>query len=250
MQGEGWGEGRSAGATQTVCSPVAPDGIHSLPDLPVLVIRRGPWTVVLSAYTRPEAPGNRWVIDFQSHLSIFHERAGLIIGGGGGKRQAAFSLFTESSRPLGLPSLAIGGTVETLSPTSALLSLRYEGFTAHLQVFVSELDVRLTASASGTGGVHLQLQFPLKGDAPITTASARTWPADVQEEILPEQLGNRLGRQGLFTITGFEGARALLFILPYNTHWKNGWSPDERAVGVVAQPLANNSPRELHIHAR
>lgn len=57
------------------------------------VVRHGPWFVCLSAYTVP-VENNRWHQDRQSFVSIFHEKVGLILGGGNTKLQPLWSNFT------------------------------------------------------------------------------------------------------------------------------------------------------------
>ncbi|HOE10790.1 MAG TPA: hypothetical protein PLQ35_09405 [bacterium] len=64
-----------------------------------LTLRRGPWFVCLSAYTAP-VPTSRWIQDRQNLVSIFHDKVGLILGGGNTKLQPAWSNFT-----VGDPSL-------------------------------------------------------------------------------------------------------------------------------------------------
>jgi hypothetical protein len=56
-------------------------------------IRRGPWFICLSAYTAA-VPRSRWIQDRQNVVSVYHERAGLILGGGNTKLQPAWSTFT------------------------------------------------------------------------------------------------------------------------------------------------------------
>lgn len=58
-----------------------------------LVLRRGPWFICMSAFTC-EQPANRWHQDRQNFASVFHEAAGLIIGGGNTKLQPFWSNFT------------------------------------------------------------------------------------------------------------------------------------------------------------
>lgn len=57
------------------------------------VIRKGPWFICLSAYTTPIAT-NRWHQDRQNLVSIWHEKKGLVLGGGNTKLQPAWSTFT------------------------------------------------------------------------------------------------------------------------------------------------------------
>ena len=231
-------------------SPISGDGVHAVPNLPVRVIRKGPWTATLSGFTRPETPKNRWELDYQAHVSIFHEHCGLIVGGGGGKRQAALSLFTGGSRPLGLPCLAQRGEVETIGAESVRLRLQYPDFAATIEVHV-ENDARLRLSARvhdckpSAGSVFLQLPFPMKGDGPIVTAAGARLEMDLQDELLPEEIGAWIGREGKFRIGGVGGGRALIHFLPFNTHWRDGRAPAEKAMAIVALPLEVNSTRTV-----
>lgn len=56
-------------------------------------LRQGPWFICLSAYTA-RLDRNRWHQDRQNLVSIWHEKVGLILGGGNTKLQPAWSNFT------------------------------------------------------------------------------------------------------------------------------------------------------------
>jgi len=58
-----------------------------------MTARHGPWFLCLSAYTAP-APKSRWIQDRQNLVSIYHDKTGLILGGGNTKLQPAWSNFT------------------------------------------------------------------------------------------------------------------------------------------------------------
>ncbi len=62
-------------------------------------LRHGPWFVCLSAYTTPVVK-SRWIQDRQNFVSIYHERAGLILGGGNTKLQPAWSTLTVGDTSL------------------------------------------------------------------------------------------------------------------------------------------------------
>ncbi len=62
-------------------------------------IRKGPWFVCLSAYTAP-IPKSRWIQDRQNFVSIYHEKTGVILGGGNTKLQPAWSNFTVGNTEL------------------------------------------------------------------------------------------------------------------------------------------------------
>lgn len=63
------------------------------------ILQSGPWFVCLSAYTAP-IPQSRWIQDRQNLVSIFHEKTGLILGGGNTKLQPAWSNFTVGDTTL------------------------------------------------------------------------------------------------------------------------------------------------------
>jgi len=58
-----------------------------------LVVRSRPWFLCLSALTT-EIPDQRWGQDRQNFLSVYHDRTGLILGGGNTKLQPLWSNFT------------------------------------------------------------------------------------------------------------------------------------------------------------
>ncbi len=62
-------------------------------------VRHGPWFICLSAYTTPIVK-SRWIQDRQSFVSVYHDRTGLILGGGNTKLQPAWSTFTVGDATL------------------------------------------------------------------------------------------------------------------------------------------------------
>lgn len=69
------------------------DHDYTLPSGNARVLRRGPWFVALSAFTAPVAQ-RRWIQDRQNFVSVFHDGAGLLVGGGNTKLQPHWSNFT------------------------------------------------------------------------------------------------------------------------------------------------------------
>jgi hypothetical protein len=63
------------------------------------MVRRGPWFVCLSAYTTPVVK-SRWILDRQNLVSVYHDRTGLILGGGNTKLQPLWSNFTVGDTAL------------------------------------------------------------------------------------------------------------------------------------------------------
>jgi len=62
-------------------------------------LRQEPWFVCLSAYCGP-VEQNRWLQDRQNLVSVYHDRTGLILGGGNTKLQPAWSTFTVGDTTL------------------------------------------------------------------------------------------------------------------------------------------------------
>jgi hypothetical protein len=84
-----WGEEGDAATIDVTKS----DFDYKLPSGEAAIRRRGPWFMVVAAMTTP-VPNSRWIQDRQNFVSIFHEKAGLILGGGNTKLQPSWSNFT------------------------------------------------------------------------------------------------------------------------------------------------------------
>lgn len=71
----------------------AGDFDYTLPSGKATVCRRRPWFLTVSAFTAPLST-NRFIQDRQNFVSVFHDRVGLILGGGNTKLQPLWSNFT------------------------------------------------------------------------------------------------------------------------------------------------------------
>ena len=71
----------------------AGDFDYVLPSGDAAVRRRGPWFLVVSGLTAPVSD-SRWIQDRQNFVSVYHDKAGLILGGGNTKLQPRWSNFT------------------------------------------------------------------------------------------------------------------------------------------------------------
>jgi hypothetical protein len=64
-----------------------------------LIRRQGPWFICLNGYLLPDEAfrdsfRQRWHLDRQNYLSIWHEKTGLLVGGGHSKHHPDFSTFS------------------------------------------------------------------------------------------------------------------------------------------------------------
>jgi hypothetical protein len=76
-----------------------PEHRFVLGDNAALVRREGPWFVAMSAY-HTAVPERRWIQDRQNFVSVFHDSAGLIVGGGNTKLQPLWSNFCAGDTAL------------------------------------------------------------------------------------------------------------------------------------------------------
>lgn len=76
--------------------PLNGDSDYVLGKNEAAVRRRGPWFLVLSAYAAPPATdgSRRWWMDRQNLVSVYHDKTGLVLGGGNSKLQPYWSTFT------------------------------------------------------------------------------------------------------------------------------------------------------------
>ncbi|MCX6621617.1 MAG: hypothetical protein NTY38_11185 [Acidobacteria bacterium] len=103
-----WGqEGEGAGRDLT-----SSDFTYELSNHEAAVRRCGPWFLVVSALTSPLRE-SRWIQDRQNFVSVFHDKTGLIAGGGNTKIQPSWSNFSlgdlNSWRPAIVPRRSHGG---------------------------------------------------------------------------------------------------------------------------------------------
>jgi hypothetical protein len=75
------------------------EGLTIIGDHEALILRRRPWFICLSAFIC-ESTSNRWIQDRQNFASVFHDRVGLILGGGNTKLQPYWSNFSVGDTSL------------------------------------------------------------------------------------------------------------------------------------------------------
>ncbi len=124
-----------------------------------LLLREGPWFGALSAFVCPPT-GSRWGQDRQQFLSLWHEDAGLLIGGGNSRNQPEWSSFVTSGRYIpDSGEIADGGVGLGYGDSLCRIALRFEGEAAVIE-----------ASVEGGSAVN-HLTLPLKPGERVTCAS-------------------------------------------------------------------------------
>jgi hypothetical protein len=212
--------------------------------------KSGPWTVCLSGLIGTPTT-SQWYLDRQGHLSVFHEKLGLIVTGANSKRQPELATFTEK----------IGGN-DVPTPTSSRLmmsdkadelALAYNSFFAVLEVMpASDKRVEFRFVITPTGRMapaDLNLQLVLKPGETVETAAGRTTVLDEKPiRWSAEDVGNWIRHRG-WTLKLSTGARLAWPIYPFNPY-RNGPETDlAHAVGTVSCALNGKQTITLVVEA-
>ena len=202
------------------------------------ILRYGSWFVCLSAYTAP-IPNSRWIQDRQNFVSIFHEKTGLILGGGNTKLQPAWSNFTVGDTALLKheageisPDFMPRGELHHVPSEAKLvrepdvgLNLRYgpEECRVRVQPICSRtLEYRIEATPSSHMPViaHLTLIPHLK-ETLETGGGKKVTLGESPLDFTSDQVGGKLTHAG-YTLHLPENATLHWPALPHNPYRKDG----------------------------
>ena len=203
-----------------------------------VVCREGPWFACLSAFTCPPVP-SRWGQDRQAFLSLWHDRVGLILGGGNSKDQAEWSSFVADGRfvPEGGELLSDGtGVALTYGTVRCLLRLRFEGG-------------KVVIEGEAEGGPALQ-QFGVRAGSGDSVRSAAGLEAELGQTAVhwsSSQLGGWLEVEGC-RITVPPGAEFRWPTAAFNPYAADGAAPFGSETGILAARIDGHPVRwELEI---
>jgi hypothetical protein len=222
------------------------------------VRRRRPWYICSNAF-RQEPHDIRWGQDFQNFVSLFHDRVGLIMGGGNTKMQPLWSNLTVGDRSLlhHEPGVEVKNfTVSSLLhvPDEASLveesdtegvRLRYGDVTATFTIHRTsdtEAHIALAVDANGVEEpIEAHLTFVPNVDKPVLlggesftfSEAPAAFPIDVNTSL--EHNGWRLDLPA--------GSRVEWPAPPHNPYAKGGESPIHDGRIVVALPFSESVTR-------
>lgn len=205
-----------------------------------LVRRRAPWFVCLSGYLTPrmERAGvalNRWIMDRQQHVSVWHDRLGLILGGGNSRGQAERSSFAVWD----------GGACRHVADEAKLsagrgtdsIDLLYGQVRCRLEVRpldARRLELRVSAKGPRRAEVVAGLLVRPPAGARLSTSRRRKpEPLDPRRSLdrsWPERGRGGWLRAGVLTVRVPPGARLNWPQYPFNPYAIDGAAPKEQAV--------------------
>lgn len=217
--------------------------------VPAGIRKSGPWVVCLSGLTDGPVDGNQFFLDRQGHLSIFHERLGMIITGANSKRQPELATFTEklNDRTYHQPI----NTRLQMTDDADRLSLAYNKFFAVLEMLPATETRQpfrfLITPTGGIAGTELHLQLVLQFGVEIETAAGRKATLDGKPiRWSGAELGGWIRHRG-WTLKLPPGARLTWPVYPFNPYRNGPEINFARAVAALSVPLeprpaANGQP--------
>lgn len=220
------------------------------------VRRRGPWFIVVSSMHCP-VYAKRWVQDRQNLVSIYHDKVGLIIGGGNTKLQPGWSTFTVGDpsllfhkpgdeepnfkQPPGILHLPTAAKLVMGDPIG--LDLEYGGQPCAVRIAVIDakhLECTWSAKAPCTQPVAGHVTVLPRMKEKVTSASGKgavignapfAWPAGT--------FGDWLELAG-FQLTVPKTADVRWPVLPHNPYRKDGRAEPAEGRIVIDLPFAND----------
>ncbi|HSB17415.1 MAG TPA: hypothetical protein VLE22_23395 [Bryobacteraceae bacterium] len=206
--------------------------------------KSGPWVVCLSGLISTQAPTNQFYLDRQGHVSVFHEKAGLIITGANSKRQPELATFWEKleGETYHMPQAAR----LRMAGTEDRLSLAYNSFFSDLYVPAPkgpdvELKFRVTPKGRRDDG-SLNLQVCLKAGETLETGSGKQLTVGTDNiELGAAELGGWI-RHRSWTLKLDPGARLSWPVYPFNPYGNGPEKSLRNAVAVVSVPIQANRP--------
>jgi len=217
-----------------------------------MVRRQGAWFVALSAYHSPIST-SRWHKDRQNFLSLFNDKAGLLIGGGNTKLHPLWSTFTVGNptlmesqwgkeKPNFIPPAGLQYTPDDihLHPQQLALDLKYGKTNTQVRVeLMDDHKARLTYSVQTLDNLpvaaHITL-LPRVGEKWSTASGKSGVFGDDKIDLKAGAAGEWFGGEG-WKIHLPPQASITWPVMDYNSYVKDGHSSTLRARTVISLPF-------------
>ncbi|MDB6026549.1 MAG: hypothetical protein JWM68_2772 [Verrucomicrobiales bacterium] len=232
------------------------DSVFVTDDGRASVLRQGSWCAALSAYVCPLS-GSRWIQDRQNFISLFHEKTGLILGGGNTKLQPLWSTFTvgdtsllrhktgdknpKFSEPIGLLHIPSAATLEA---DTNLLTFQYGSVDCSVRLNLLEKNkARLIYTATPsrtTQPVAAHVTFLPAIEKQWQTASGQTGSLTKPFELTAAKAGAWFEHNG-WRVQLPEGSRLSWPALRHNPYRDDGRSDLGDGRIVLTLPFSENT---------
>jgi len=208
--------------------------------VPAGIRKTGAWVVSLSGLISTQAINNQFYLDRQGHLSIFHDKVGLIITGANSKRQPELSTLTEQL-PGQLIHMPLSSRLQ-MSDAQDRLSLAFNTFFSDLLVPApskERLSFRFLITGRGDPAPeqHLNLQLCLKAGDTLETATGKKFVLDTQRvELSPSDIGGWI-RHRNWKLSVDPATQIVWPVYPHNPYANGPEKSLKHAVGRLTVPL-------------
>jgi hypothetical protein len=219
--------------------------------VPAGIRKTGPWQVALSGLMSTQAIHNQFYLDRQGHVSVFHQKTGLIITGAGSKRQPELATFSE--KLMGQTVHMPNSTKLQMGEHEDRLSLAYNTFFSDLFLPVptaNELALGFRISSRGelAESARLTLQLVLKAGETLETGTGEKIELGTDRiELGPAELGGSIRHHG-WTMKVDPSARLVWPVYPFNPYGNTSETSLEWAVGALSVDLHPQKETAESVH--
>jgi hypothetical protein len=231
-------------------------------DRQAMTKRDGPWFSVLVSYHAEQGP-TRWIQDRQNFVSLFHDKTGLIVGGGNTKLQPLWSTFTVGDTSLMKwqsgnenpdfhppPGLVHIPRDAALLPDTATVQLVYAADLSPCKVSINTRDAgtaKLICSAPPGKNVAAHVTLIPHVKEQWRTASGKSGAMDKPFELKPGEAGGWLEHHG-WRVWLPAQASVTWPALPHNPYTKDGHAEMSEGRIVVTLPFDQHTEKyELNV---
>jgi hypothetical protein len=228
---------------------------HVFEDGKAVLHDQGPWFTCLAAYRGP-VPTSRWIQDTQDLVSLFSEKAGLIVGGGHTHLQPLWSTFTLGDTsllkhkpgdrdPNFVPPPGLWHVPDEAELVTGTLGLRavYNGVTFSVDVNCSDTQkAKLTYSLEGDTTYSAQAHVPLivkVGESWRTESGLHGTLSEEPLSLPREKTGAWIEHHG-WRVSIPEDATITWPALPHNQYVIDGHAGIAEGRMVISIPLNKN----------
>jgi hypothetical protein len=211
---------------------------------PAGIRKAGPWVICYSGLI--DVPiDSQFTLDRQGHMSIFHERLGLIITGANSKRQPELATFVERVKEQ-VSTIPFSSRLR-MSDERDRLGLGYSTFFAEVELAPPQEDrlaFRIAITETGRGRLQnasLNLQLKLRPGEPLQTAGSTVILDEKPIELRSDQIGGWLRHRG-WTLRVDSNASLKWPVLPFNPYANAPEKDLRHAVGVLTVPITVTPP--------
>jgi hypothetical protein len=214
---------------------------------PAGIQKVGPWTVCLSGLI--DAPiESQFTLDRQGHVSIFHEKLGLIVTGANSKHQPELATFSDKARER-VTTIPLSSKLTMSEGETSKLALAYSTFFAVAELPPATDDrlmLRFKVTEVGRNRVadaELHLQLRLHAGEVLETSKTKNTLSEQRIELTAEQIGGVLRHHG-WTLHVDPAARLVWPVYPFNPYRNGPETELEHAVAVLTVPIDIKPPAD------